>query len=179
MENGEIFLFFISLAVWNDSTSLSFLPCQDENAAKVRRASCDSPLSACQCVNVWMRGMIDAVLVLRCMTVEKWQKVTVETAETGVDRRGARAQNRWRDRGRRGGGGGGRKRKERKGRTRDASLQMRGLEARRQFKQALAPSQAWQTAHSLSPRSFSHTPTHSHTYRLANKATAKKIINYQ
>lgn len=40
---------------------------------------------------------------------------------------------------------------------------MRCLEARRQFKQALAPSQPWQTAHSLSPLSSSRSFTHQHS----------------
>lgn len=59
----------------------------------------------------------------------------------GMDRREAYAQNRLKDRGRHGGGQREKNGAREKGRTRDASLQMRCLEARRQFKQALAPFQ--------------------------------------
>lgn len=115
-----------------------------------------------------MCRMIDAFLFLRGTWQSKSdKKVTVKTAEqgdTGVDRGGAYAQNRWNEKGG-GAGGSGRQKWRERNRTRDASLQMRGLEARRQFKQALAPSQAWQTAHSPSPLFFTlfHTPTHKHT----------------
>lgn len=143
-------------------------------------------------VSVWMCKMIDAALVLggACQRKRdrKWQwrqhiKGRRGWTEKGPMHKRCRQGQTW------GGGGGLRETKteREKERTRDASLQMRGLEARRQFKQALAPSQAWQTVHSY-PLSFPHTlsQTHmqAHTYihahtsqscMLAHKAIAKKI----
>lgn len=122
-------------------------------------------------VSMWMCRMIDTVLVLEAAWQHKhdrkWQWRQQIKGRRGWT--GKRPMHkRCKDRGRHGGGVGRwgfreTKMEREKERTRDASLQMRGLEARRQFKPALAPSQAWQTAHSY-PLSFTHTPTRTHIY---------------